>query len=373
MTRDLGSEIDALKRQVAEIEQLIRQLGLERTVAGGTAGTEKPVPVDSSGSAEDEGAVFYSGQFRGKESRYMWEPQERRLAYLLGLNGDKAAKILNALGHKQRLDILRAVLKEPLTGTEIVERLNMGTTGQLYHHLKALLGADLLVQEERGGRYAVPPHRTLPLLLLLAAVSDLMDTSDYMEMSEVREHPDAYLDVASQDGYDAHLLLWEVVENSILEHLAGYCNEVRIFLHDDGSATVSDNGRGIPVQVLPQTSKPAVQTVLTDMSRLRKQKQSVSSGDEKGISIAVVNALSYRLTVEIRRNGSIYRQEYKHGIPQTGLMTVGTTKETGTSVTFKPNPELFGTGFDRDVLQRRLEELTAAYPGLNILIEQGNG
>ena len=236
------------------------------------------------------------------------------------------SKILAALGHKQRLDILRSVLKEPLTGTELVERLNMGTTGQLYHHIKALLGADLLIQEERGGKYSLPGHRALPVLLLLAATSDLLDTSDYLDLAEARSNAGAYLGNSS-DEYNPHLLLQSVLENTILEHQAGYCSVVSIFLHGDGSITVADNGRGIPIQALPNSEKPRVQAVLTEIGRYGNGSSAsiIAPGSEKGINIPIVNALSLRLTVEIRRDGRVFRQDYKHGIPQSELLTVGVT------------------------------------------------
>ena len=115
-------------------------------------------------ATSEEGSVFYSGQVHLNGQNIRWEPQERRMDQLLDMNTEKAAKILATLGNKRRLDILKAVMAEPLSGAELVERLNMGTTGQLYHHLKAALGADLLVQEQ-GGRYALPKHRSLPFLL----------------------------------------------------------------------------------------------------------------------------------------------------------------------------------------------------------------
>ncbi len=228
---------------------------------------------------------------------------------MLDLDSDKTAKIL-ALGHKQRLDILRSVLKEPLTGTELVERLNMGTTGQLYHHIKALLGADLLIQEERGGKYSLPGRRALPVLLLFAA-ADLLDTSDYLDLAEAR-NTGAYLGNSS-DEYNPHLLLQSVLENTILEHQAGYCSVVNIFLHEDGSITVADNGRGIPIQALPNSEKPRVQAVLTEIGRYGNGSSAsiIAPGSEKGINIPIVNALSLKLTVEIRRDGRVYRQDYK--------------------------------------------------------------
>jgi DNA gyrase subunit B len=298
---------------------------------------------------------------------YRWEPQERSAGKLLDVDGDKAAKILAALGHKQRLDILRTVLQEPLTGPELVERLNMGTTGQLYHHMKALAGADLLVQEERGGKYVIPGHRALPLLLLLAAAADLIDTSNYLDMSEVRNDARSYLG-ASDEQYDPHLLLWAVVENSILEHLHGSCSEVNLFLHRDGSMTVTDNGRGIPVQALPNGEQPRVQTVLTDMSRLNASASFLAPGGEKGISMPIVNALSLKLSVEIRRDGRVFQQHYKHGIPQSELPTVGITKETGTSVTFLPDREIFNKAFDLHILEKQTAEISAQYPKLHLQV-----
>ncbi|WP_114383891.1 ATP-binding protein [Paenibacillus prosopidis] len=366
MSRDYGSEIDELKAQISDIKQLVSQFGNAPAPKSaylknneiGAAAIENRIETET-------GSVFYSGQYRGENSLYRWEPQERPVNQLLELDGDKAAKVLAALGHPQRLDILRLVLKQPLTGAELVERLNMGTTGQLYHHIKALAGADLLVQEERGGSYSLPSHRSLPLLLLLAATSDLLDTSDYMELAETRNNASAYLG-ESKNQFDPHHLLLAVVENTILEHKAGFCSEVSIFLHHDGSITVSDNGRGIPVQVLPGTTKTRVQTVFTDIGHDWSGSAFFAPGSEEGITIAVVNALSQRLCVEVRREGKVFRQDYKHGIPQTGLLSVGVTKETGTSVTFLPDKEIFNSAFNQITLVERVAEIAAAYPKLAI-------
>jgi DNA gyrase subunit B len=246
----------------------------------------------------------------------------------------------------------------------------MGTTGQLYHHLKALTGADLLTQEERGGRYTLSNGRALPLVLVLAAVADVLETSDYIDMTHARNQAERYLGDPSEGSFDVHLLLWAVIENTILEHRAGYCSELRLFMHEDGSVTVADNGRGIPVKVLSQTDKPIVHTILTDMQSLGSGY--VAPGGEKGISIAVVNALSQALTVEIRREGNIYRQQFRNGIPLTGLQIVGSTSETGTSVTFTPSSDLFHSSFDRDVLEQRKLELAASYPNLIVVIDDSS-
>lgn len=371
MTRDLTQEMDVLKNQMAELQQLVYQAIMERKPLSAASQHQHEIATapNINEATSEVGSVFYSGQVRLNGHSIRWEPQERRMDQLLDMNTEKAAKILAALGNKQRLDILKAVMAEPLTGSELVERLNMGTTGQLYHHLKALLGADLLVQEQ-GGRYALPQHRSLPFLLLLSAAGDLQDASDYIEMSETRSNAGMYFG-ASHD-FDIHQLLWAVVENSILEHTNGYGNQIGIFLHEDGSVTVNDNGRGIPVQGLPNSDIPLIQSILTDVHRLNASANFLVPGAEKGISIAVVNALSKYLTVEIRRDGNIYRQEYRHGIPQTGLQTVGLTQETGTSVTFKPEPELFSSAFEFDRILERRDAIIADYPELALTIRSSS-
>lgn len=358
-------EIDTLKNQMVELQQLVYQhmVGRKSQTASDLTYNE---PSGHPANEMTMNSVYYSGQTSLNEQIIRLEPQERKLEQLLDMNTEKAAKVLAALGNKQRLDILKAVISEPLTGSELVERLNMGTTGQLYHHLKALLGANLLVQE--GNHYSLPPHRGLPLLLLLSGVGDLLDTSDYLDLSETRNHAGMYF--GSSQNFDVHELLWAAVENSILEHQSGYGNRIAIFLHEDGSVTVSDNGRGIPVQAIPNSNIPAVQSVLTEVHRLNNSAQFLVPGAEKGISIAVVNALSQRLAVEIRREGKVYRQEYRYGIPQTGLLTVGLTEETGTSVTFKPEFELFRSHFDIHQIIDKQKTITANYPRIQLTINE---
>ncbi|GIP36987.1 hypothetical protein J31TS4_02670 [Paenibacillus sp. J31TS4] len=365
MTRNLAEELDALKGKLEEIEAHMKRLSQESS-----GGSERRAvgPTGRPAAEGSLGALYYSGEWKHAEQTIYWEPQQREAADLLGTPADKASKIFAAIGHKQRLEILLAVLKEPLTGTELVERLHMGTTGQLYHHLKALLGADLLVQEERGGRYAVPAHRSLSLLLLLASVTELLDTSNYLDMTEARSNPGIYLGAPEKGGYDPHQLLWAVMENSILEHKAGYCTEVNLYLHEDGSVTVADDGRGIPVAALAPSGPSIVQRVLTEISRTAGQP---APEGKKGVEIAVVNALSSSLTVDIRRDGRMYRQSYRNGIPQTGLQQVGETRETGTSVTFLPNAELFAGTVDREVVEARLTEWRLHYPDLRISVTGG--
>ncbi len=358
---ELRIEINALKTQMAELERLVRN------IATGRPYVELPDEINASNERNSSGYVYYAGQYQSNGQLLRWEPKERQLKQLLSIGTEKISKILSALGSKPRLDIITSILIESLTGTEIVEKLGLGTTGQLYHHLKALQGADLLSQD-KSGRYTLPDHRKLPLLLLLSAVVDMLDTSDYLDMVEVRNSAGSYLGKISKDGFDANLLLWAVLENSILEHVAGYVNEVHIFLHQHGGATVSDNGRGIPVRAFQNSNKSTVQTVLTDIDRFSSETPYQAPGAEKGICIAIVNALTYSLTVEVKREGYIYRQDYKHGIPQSDLMTVGVTQSNGTSITFRPDPELFGKGFDRDTLNQQLERLTLSYPNLTVYL-----
>lgn len=358
--RDYGAELDALTVQLNELKQLVSQLTANRSPS------PKQVRIDAAKINDESGALFYSGQYRGKNG-FKWEPQQRNVAQLLELDTDKIAKILAALGNKQRLDILTAVLRKPLTGAELVERLNMGTTGQLYHHTKALLGADLLIQEDRGGKYSFPPHRSLPFLLLLAVGSDLLETSDYMELTEARNNVSTYLNSAQAD-YDPHHLLWAVIENCILEHQAGYCTEVNLILQSDRCITVADNGRGIPAHTLPDGNKTSVQTILTQMGQRNSSATVMAPGGVQGINMAVVNALSEQLSVEVRREGKIYRQEFKHGIPQTELIVIGVTKETGTGITFTLDRDIFKTVFDVSTVNNHLEDLASTYPKLKFQI-----
>ncbi|MCZ8522871.1 MULTISPECIES: helix-turn-helix domain-containing protein [Paenibacillus] len=374
MVRNVEAELDALRLQLADLQRVVGQLGEQLTGqrAVSVPESESAPPLrgaDQPTAGANAGSLHYSGAYRSGEEAYRWEPRERQVEELFGLDAEKAARILGAIGHKQRLDILRSVLQEPRTGAELVELLNMGTTGQLYHHIKALLGADLLVQEDRGGQYAVPPHRRLPLLLLLAASADLLDASRYVEMTEARGRAGVYLGTGGgAPGYDPHPLVWALLEQSAAEHRAGHSTAVSLFLHDDGSVTVADNGRGIPIRPLGTAAANVVQTVLTELGHGPQGAVYEVPGAEKSISPAVVNALCLRLTAEIRREGSIYRQEYRHGIPQTGLLTVGETGETGTSLTLLPDPELFSVPIQRARLQQRAEQLAETYPGLQVTV-----
>jgi DNA gyrase subunit B len=122
LTRDYGVELDALKAQMTELQEFVKHIAKNSSIKDTPIREDESgkLLVESNGGEGDTGRVFFSGQYRGEKWRYRWEPQERRVNQLLGLDGDKVAKVLSALGHKQRLDILRSVLKEPLTGAELV-------------------------------------------------------------------------------------------------------------------------------------------------------------------------------------------------------------------------------------------------------------
>lgn len=369
-TRDYGAELDRIHRQVAELAEAVQRMAAPNMEEEHGPGTPAKLPGDSAASAmmaEGAGGISYSGWYEALEPPLRWESQERAAEQLLGIDSEKAAKVLGAIGHKQRLDILLSTLRGPVTGGELLEGLGMGTTGQLYHHIKPLIGANLLQQVERGGPYTLPPNRVLPLLLLLAAAGELLDSSDYLTVYETRTRISDYLGRPG-DKHDPYHLLRAVADNSILEHKAGTCTRIGIFVQQDGSFTVSDNGRGIPVQPLPNTDRAAVQAVLTDIGSADGATV-VAPGGSKGINIAVVNALSSSLSVEVKREGKIYRQDYREGIPQTGVQIVGITQETGTSVTFRPDPELFRAGVSASVLQGYAETATALYPGLSITVD----
>lgn len=359
---DLRSEIAAIKKQMTELQMLVKSLIKSRPHR---EFTDYSYSEDTNKEQKSNGFVYYTGQYQANGQLFRLEPKESQIEQLLLIGTEKLSKILSALGSKPRLDILITALFESLTGAEMVEKLNMGTTGQLYHHLKALQGADLLTQD-KNGRYTLPDHRKLPLILLLSAVADMLDTSNYIDMVEVRNSASDYLGYVTKDGFDANLLLWAVVENSILEHIDGFTTEIHIFLHEDGSATVNDNGRGIPVNTFQNSHKSNFQTVLTDINRFNKDAGYQAPGAGKGISIAIVNALTYSLSVEVKREGYIYRQDYKHGIPQSELNMVGITHTTGTSITFRPDSELFSKGFNRDSIHEQLKNITLSYPNLSI-------
>ena len=169
-----------------------------------------------------------------------------------------------------------------------------------------------------------------------------------------------------------HHLIYEVVDNSVDEALAGYCKKIKVTLNKDGSVTVEDDGRGIPIDKHPVYKVPAVEVALTKLHAGGKfdKKSYMISGGLHGVGISVVNALSKKMIVDIKKGGKIHSQEYSRGNAKTKLKLTGKTNDTGTTVTFWPDPEIFSTlEFDYKVLETRFREVTFLNAGLKIFLE----
>lgn len=189
-------------------------------------------------------------------------------------------------------------------------------------------------------------------------------------LEAVRKRPGMY--IGDPDERGLHHCVFEVVDNSIDEHLAGYCNKIQVIIHVDGSISVKDDGRGIPVDIHPKFKIPAVELALTNLHAGGKFGQGVYkySGGLHGVGAKCVNALSEWFKVEVYRDGKVYSMEFSRGKTTRKLEVIGKTRQRGTLITFKPDPEIFKetTEFKFDILAQRLRELAFLNPGLEIVL-----
>src|SRR5256885_1718403 len=206
---------------------------------------------------------------------------------------------------------------------------------------------------------------------------DASDITVLEGLEAVRKRPGMYIGSTGVRGL--HHLVWEVVDNSVDEALAGHCSRVDVVIHPDNSVTVSDDGRGIPVELMEKEKRPAVEVVLTVLHAGGKFGEGGGykvSGGLHGVGVSVVNALAERLDVEIRRDGFVWTQSYERGKPLGDLLKGEATKETGTTITYLPDADIFESlELDFTTLEERMRDTAFLTRGLKITLidERGTG
>ena len=204
------------------------------------------------------------------------------------------------------------------------------------------------------------------------ASGDVYDSSKIQKLEGlegVRKRPDMYIGDTNERGL--HHCVFEIVDNSIDEALAGYCSQITVSIHNDGSCSVEDDGRGIPVDIHPKYNIPALELVMTNLhagGKFGKGAYQVSGGLH-GVGAKCVNAVSEWFEVEVRRDGKVYKMEFSRGKTTSKMKVIGETKRTGTRIAFSPDPEIFETTreFKFELLGKRMRELAFLNPGIKII------
>ena len=188
-------------------------------------------------------------------------------------------------------------------------------------------------------------------------------------LEAVRKRPGMYIGSTSSSGL--HHLVWEIVDNSVDEAMAGFCSKIEVTVHPDNSITVVDNGRGIPVAKHPQKKIPTLEVVMTVLHAGGKFDNNAYkvSGGLHGVGVSVVNALSKKMNVQVKRDGHIYEMEFSRGKTTQKMKQIGDSKATGTTTTFWPDDEIFETTvYDYETLRNRLQETAFLNRNLKIIL-----